>query len=436
MSAREVADATTGSPASGATPAADRPGGLPLLGRKSVLMGMLASGFVVANAAAATTASAAGTVKPVAANQPASAAKWAPATIYARGVQVISPNNDIVSANVAHTSAATFPPDVAKWTLSSTFALAGATSGAGMAVVSPNTDGSYTKPASGTAMYLAYQSAARLPSDWAYCLSTASTLDTPSMGTVKNLGAPAGGGIETEYQGAAPIIGDDGTITCQPAAGGTHYRSEVVFQSDRTDGVNNYTNFRFVEGQRIRLAFDVMTLGLDAQVGTNWNTIFQSIGMSTGGAWPYSTISINVEPGTWVIQGGQAITRVELAPRPVHQDGVWTRWELDILLGRSGVGYVSIWKDGEQLVYQWKMTSGTFYAGTGNSSIDLAWLYFKNGLYGMATSSPIAPKVMFRNRRFSVTAIGGGSTTTWRGPQTHGPGLNLYRRNPVSDMPY
>jgi hypothetical protein len=36
-------------------------------------------------------------------------------------VQVISPNNDVVSANVAHTSSAAFATDVAKWTLSTTY---------------------------------------------------------------------------------------------------------------------------------------------------------------------------------------------------------------------------------------------------------------------------------------------------------------------------
>lgn len=98
----------------------DRAGGPPLLGRKSVLMGMLTSGFVIANAAPAV---AAGTVKPssVAATQPPYVAKWAPATPYALGQQITSPNNDVVSTRVAHTSSAAYSSDTAKWNVSSTY---------------------------------------------------------------------------------------------------------------------------------------------------------------------------------------------------------------------------------------------------------------------------------------------------------------------------
>jgi len=46
--------------------------------------------------------------------------KWAPLTVYALGQQILSPNNDVVSATAAHTSGATYNP--ANWTLSSTFA--------------------------------------------------------------------------------------------------------------------------------------------------------------------------------------------------------------------------------------------------------------------------------------------------------------------------
>jgi len=48
--------------------------------------------------------------------------KWAPATAYTLGQQVLSPNSDVVKANVAHTSAAAYVTDVAKWDLSATFA--------------------------------------------------------------------------------------------------------------------------------------------------------------------------------------------------------------------------------------------------------------------------------------------------------------------------
>lgn len=41
--------------------------------------------------------------------------KWQPSTAYALGQQVISPNNEVVKANTAHTSAAAYATDVAKW---------------------------------------------------------------------------------------------------------------------------------------------------------------------------------------------------------------------------------------------------------------------------------------------------------------------------------
>jgi len=96
--------------------------GLPLiLGRKSMLMGMAASvGVVLANAAQSS-AMAAGSVKPLAATQPNYVMKWAAYTAYSRGQQIVSPNNDVVSANAAHTSSAAFATDSAKWTISSTF---------------------------------------------------------------------------------------------------------------------------------------------------------------------------------------------------------------------------------------------------------------------------------------------------------------------------
>jgi hypothetical protein len=92
-----------------------------LPGRKSVLMGMLTSGFVIANAAHPSSASA-GSIKPIAATQPPYAPKWMPSTAYPAGQQVVSPNNDVVSAIVAHTSSAAYSTDVARWRLSNTFA--------------------------------------------------------------------------------------------------------------------------------------------------------------------------------------------------------------------------------------------------------------------------------------------------------------------------
>ncbi len=87
----------------------------PMLGRKSVLMGMLTSGFVIANAAHSSSASA-GTIKPIAATQTVYVSEWAPATAYAVGQQVISPRNDVVSAKVAHSSSSAYLTDEQKWT--------------------------------------------------------------------------------------------------------------------------------------------------------------------------------------------------------------------------------------------------------------------------------------------------------------------------------
>lgn len=101
-----------------------------LLKRKSVLLGMAASmGLVFANAGRAS-AVPSGTVKPIAASQPAYAPKWTPNTTYMLGQQVINPNNDVGSAYVAHTSSATYAADTARWTLSSTYLTGGAQRGA------------------------------------------------------------------------------------------------------------------------------------------------------------------------------------------------------------------------------------------------------------------------------------------------------------------
>jgi hypothetical protein len=103
--------------------AGDGAGDSSILERKSVLMGMAASlGFVFANAAQPSVA-AAGTVQPspILLTQPAYAPKWIPSTDYALGQQVVSPNNDVVSAKVAHTSSAAYATDTLKWTLSSSF---------------------------------------------------------------------------------------------------------------------------------------------------------------------------------------------------------------------------------------------------------------------------------------------------------------------------
>jgi hypothetical protein len=112
---------STGKGYAGSARSRNQEGNRPLLRRKAVLMGMLTSGFVIANAAQPNSASA-GTLKAVATTQLPYAPKWTPSTPYVLGQQVISPTNDVVSANVTHTSSAGYATDTAKWTLSSTFA--------------------------------------------------------------------------------------------------------------------------------------------------------------------------------------------------------------------------------------------------------------------------------------------------------------------------
>jgi hypothetical protein len=78
------------------------------LGRKSVLMGIAATMGSLLDGGRRSLAVDSGTTWP-----PRSAPgrfsyvpKWAPSTAYVRGQQVISSNNDVVSAKVAHTSGA------------------------------------------------------------------------------------------------------------------------------------------------------------------------------------------------------------------------------------------------------------------------------------------------------------------------------------------
>jgi hypothetical protein len=91
----------------------DKVGLRPLLGRKSVLMGIAASVGFASFTAAQPSAAAAGAFSYV--------PSWSPFHAYAIEQQVISPNNDVVSANVAHKSSAAYDTDCVKWTLSTTF---------------------------------------------------------------------------------------------------------------------------------------------------------------------------------------------------------------------------------------------------------------------------------------------------------------------------
>lgn len=116
MNAGEVA----GRGVAGTVDSGDGAGAPTSLGRKSVLMGMAATvGLVFANAAQES-AVAASTSVPT----------WAPSTAYVLGQQIVSPNNDVVAAKVAHTSSAAYVTDKLKWNLSSTYGLPSVTSDA------------------------------------------------------------------------------------------------------------------------------------------------------------------------------------------------------------------------------------------------------------------------------------------------------------------
>ena len=63
--------------------------------------------------------------------------RWKTATVYAIGDKAVSPNGDTVTANTAHTSAAAFATDTAKWDLSTSYATPAQAAGAaaGLAIV-------------------------------------------------------------------------------------------------------------------------------------------------------------------------------------------------------------------------------------------------------------------------------------------------------------
>jgi hypothetical protein len=78
-----------------------------------------ASASATSAAAAAAAAAAVGTSSNSAIDN---RVKWQPSTAYALGQQVLSPNNDVVKANTAHTSSAAYATDVAMWDLSASYA--------------------------------------------------------------------------------------------------------------------------------------------------------------------------------------------------------------------------------------------------------------------------------------------------------------------------
>src|SRR5665811_2261364 len=119
VSAMDIAE--TGNP--GSAGSVDKARGATLLERKSVLIGIAASMGIAFVNTEWPSGAAAGTVKPIAATQPTYAPRWTPKTAYVLGQQVISPNNDVVSAKVDHTSSTAIVTDQAKWALSSSYAL-------------------------------------------------------------------------------------------------------------------------------------------------------------------------------------------------------------------------------------------------------------------------------------------------------------------------
>jgi len=90
------------------------------------------SADLAASAAAADASATAAAASAATASAPANTAidarmKWSgPGTVYALNQQIISPNGDVVKANVAHTSSAAYATDVANWDLSGTFGTAAA----------------------------------------------------------------------------------------------------------------------------------------------------------------------------------------------------------------------------------------------------------------------------------------------------------------------
>jgi len=87
--------------------------------------------------------------------------KWSgPGTVYALGQQILSPNSDVVKANVAHTSSAAYATDVAKWTLSTTWSATFAQrSGHGFPVVEYLPSGVTMGTASDAQMHAAFAAA-------------------------------------------------------------------------------------------------------------------------------------------------------------------------------------------------------------------------------------------------------------------------------------
>jgi hypothetical protein len=157
----------------------------------------------------------------------------------------------------------------------------------------------------------------------------------------------------------------------------------------------------------------------------------QTLGRTSNGGFPVTPFSININPGanggTWDLQGGSSNlptpgTPSRWSPAPAHHDEVWYRWEIEDYLGGPGVGYVSVWLNGQLLTTgsgapngRWYLPNGTFYASNNNSNIDLQWLYVKNGLYGLADGVSTNPRNQFKNRFITITNAN-GSTVTWQGP--------------------
>lgn len=295
-------------------------------------------------------------------------------------------------------------------------------------VPAENPGGSITAPAVGTPLYyLDGKDATRLPADWTWCLSTASSLDVPAMGTPHPYPLDASA-TESEYTSIDPTYSAaDGLITCGAPAGSTAFRSEVVLAS------RDYTNFRYQSGTRLRMAWDFMGNGIRRMLGSStWCSIFQGLSKTTAGTWPMANIAVLIEAGNLRFYAQRGDGQQIPATIP-YRDGHWYHFELDYLIGGPGTGYMSWWLDGMQVMLEFKPTTGTAYSG----GMVTDFMYFKHGAYGggaTAADVPVAPMAYIANRRLTTTV--GTTTTTYRDPARRtGPGLQIYRRNPVTGMP-
>lgn len=311
--------------------------------------------------------------------------------------------------------------------------------------VTANGDGSYTKPASGTPVYvLSDATTTALPADWEWAISPAEWLTTSALGTIR--ASPlATDVVETDVSGDA-TSGDTPTHTAgvtksRVPPGKSYARSEVVmYESD-------YTNYRPVETERVKISFDVRVSGVKAltQQGNNaiWLCVHQILGRSISGGYPHAPISIMIEGDVWKLKGQPgSVALYGVTTYPYVADGQWFRYEEDVLLGRTATGTISAWMDEQPMCvdYKPKLNSttdgyGTFYAGTGDNTRDLSFVYLKTGAY-MGTQAPLANEVIVETRHKRLTwTYTNASTYTVREASPLAAGTNrLHRRNSATGI--